>query len=179
MIFQLQRQLVRNLSRRPPLRRLSSNPSPSTSHTPIANPDHSQTISFLNTCLSLDNVLLSWQRNALISTIAGVGVISYRSQSHFSRMMSNRSDSEGKSSEGSRHQAMKPVTGICLLGLGGMFMTCGFLHYAYSLTRVVGLFPGVKGAAGDLLGRFAMHCVVPTGIYATAIGALFDGDVRR
>lgn len=123
------------------------------------------------------------KRRLTLTPPLSVGVISYRSQSHFSRMMSNRSGSGGsKVAQNEYHSTnggTKPVTGICLIGLGGMFMSCGFLHYAYSLTRVVGLFPGVKGAAGDLVGRFFVNCVVPTGIYGTAIGALFDGDLRR
>mmetsp|Transcript_21893 Transcript_21893/g.43711 ORF Transcript_21893/g.43711 Transcript_21893/m.43711 type:complete len:101 (-) Transcript_21893:443-745(-) len=43
---------------------------------------------FVNMCSSLDNLQLSYTRNALISTIAGMGVVSFRqnqSQSRVSR----------------------------------------------------------------------------------------------
>ena len=57
---------------------------------------------FISICGNLDNVLLSWQRNGLICTIAGIGVVSYRTKE-------SRSTTQSK-------PPTKPVSGICLLG---------------------------------------------------------------
>ncbi|GMH70944.1 hypothetical protein TrRE_jg6473 [Triparma retinervis] len=133
--------------------------------------------------LNADNVLLSYQRNALISSICGVGVISYRSQSHLARTMSNGGPSSFVDDDGD--DKFKPVTGICLIGLGFYFFSFGTVQY-YSTLRMLGrtCFEDRTGAAkkflsSDLTKRFLMNGVFPSIVYAASISALFHSSTRK
>jgi hypothetical protein len=125
--------------------------------------------------LNADNVLLSFQRNALISSICGVGVISYRSQSNLDRTVSNGSNDK-----------FKPVTGICLIGLGFYFFSFGTMQY-YNTLRMLARTcfenppsnPSKKFLTSDLSRRFMMNGLFPSLVYTLSISALFHPSTRR
>jgi hypothetical protein len=133
---------------------------------------------FLMLSLNADNVLLSFQRNALISTIAGFGIITFRHQAQQTRM-SNMS--EGKKvahlEEVKKASRAKPVSGICLLGLGAFFFTGGTVHYMYTLYRITAVFGA--SCRADLMGRFALNCAAPSVFYVAGIAGLFNDDARK
>ena len=134
--------------------------------------------------LNADNVLLSYQRNALISSICGVGVISYRSQSHLARTTNNGLAQNGSPDRVVDEDKFKPVTGICLIGLGFYFFSLGTWQYfgtlrMLNLTCFVTSSKGRSFLSSDLRHRFIFNGILPSCAYAISIAALFHCQLRQ
>ena len=115
-----------------------------------------------------------------------MGVISYRSQSHLARTVSNGpvSGAIGRDVD-DKNDKLKPVTGICLIGLGLYFFSFGTIQYYNTLSMLARTFgnprstPSKKFLTSDLSRRFMMNGLVPSLLYTLSISALFHPSTRR
>jgi len=109
----------------------------------------------LNLILNAENVLLSWQRNGLISTIAGIGIISFRA---------------------SENKNIKPISGITLCGLGGLFFFSGTVGYIRTMNRVL---EKNSGFGSTKFINVLAKAGLPLCLYSVGILGLFDDRVRK